>query len=96
MVETELYLQSIISQLVRQEQDLRKLNETMLIIAIEQIRLNRLTQKTLAVQFNVMDISDSEVDKEFVLLQGMVEKLRDRIKEVSNHIALPQPKGSTE
>ena len=93
MVDTEKYLQAIVSQLVRIEQDMRKLNETMYILAIQEIRLNRISLKSLDLQFNVKEIKTDEIDKEFELLKKDVIKLSDSMKDVSNTVSLPMPKG---
>jgi hypothetical protein len=92
--EEKLYRQSEIAQLVKIEKDLRKLNETMLCMVIQEIELNALTLKTLQVQFNVMAIKPVEIEKELATLMELVKSHSEKIKEVSNTLSLPAPSGN--
>ncbi len=93
MIEQEKYNQASISQLIKIEKDLRKMNETMLCLVLQGITLNRLTLKTLQVQFNVMDIKPSEIEAELEALMINVKKYSEKTKEISNTLSLPSPSG---
>lgn len=94
MIEQEKYNQASISQLIKIEKDLRKLNETMLCLVLQEIMLNRLNLKTLDVQFNIKEIKESELEAEFEKTLNMVKKYSDKVKVMSNLLSLPSPSGS--
>ena len=96
MVEQEKYNQQFSAQLIKIEKDLRKLNETMLCLVLQEIMLNRLTLKTLDVQFNIREIKESELEAEFEKTLNMVKKYSDKVNEMSNILSLPAPSGSEE
>ena len=81
----------MIAQLVKIEKDMRKMNESLLCMVIQEIELNALTLKTLQVQFNVMTLKPIEVEKELDVLMNLVRKHSERIKELSNTLSLPAP-----
>ena len=93
MIDQEKYNQQFASQLIKIEKDLRRLNETMLCLVLQGITLNRLTLKTLQVQFNVMDLKEGEIDAEFAVLMKHVKKYSEVAKEISNTLSLPSPTG---
>ena len=94
--EEKLYRQSEIAQLIKIEKDLRKINETMLCMVIQEIELNALTLKTLQVQFNVMTIKPAEIEIELASLMELVKKHSEKVKKVSNTLCLPAPEGNVE
>lgn len=97
MVDVEKYYQSMVSQLVMIEKDLRSTNETLLCLLIQEIELNKLTLRTLQVQFNVMKLEPKEIEEEFDLLFNLVKVYSNKAKEISNNLCLPRPdKGEEE
>jgi len=100
----ELYLQSIVSQLVKIEKDMRGIQETTLCELIAMVEMNRLTLKTLQVQFNVfmknpntgVNQLELEMDDELEKLKERVAKYKDSIKKVSGLLSLPSPEGNGE
>jgi hypothetical protein len=100
----ELYLQSMISELVKLEKDMRGQSESLLAIMIEMIELNRLTLKTLQVQFNVflpnprdnINPLEKELDEEIHLLEHRIGKYKDMAKKLSGMLMLPSPSGNGE
>jgi len=100
----ELYLQSIVSQLVKIEKDMRGIQETGLCELIAMVEMNRLTLKTLQVQFNVFMKNPStgvnqlelEMDDELEKLKERVAKYKESIKKVSSLLSLPSPEGNGE
>jgi hypothetical protein len=55
--------------------------------------LNRLTLKTLDVQFNIKEIKESELEVEFEKTMVMVKKYSEKAKEMCNMLSLPSPSG---
>ncbi len=99
----ELYLQSIVSQLVKMEKDMRGIQETTLCELISMVEMNRLTLKTLQVQFNVfmknsttgVNPLEAEMDEELEKLKERVAKYKESIKKVSSILSLPAPEGDS-
>lgn len=99
----ELYFQSMISQLVKIEKDMRGIQETSLCELLSMVEMNRLTLKTLQVQFNVfienkerINPLEKEIDEEIIKLKERVNKYKDSIKDVSGTLGLPAPDGKGE
>lgn len=100
----ELYYQSIISQLVKIEKDMRGIQETSLCELISMVEMNRLTLKTLQVQFNVFKMNptthvnpiEAELDEEMLHLKERVVRYKEAIKKVSEILSLPAPDGNGE
>ena len=93
MVEQEKYNQQFAAQLIKIEKDIRKSNEILLALVISNLELNRLTLKTLQVQFNVMDIKPTEMDAQIEKLMSYVKSYSEKTKEISNTLMLSAPSG---
>lgn len=86
-----LFNKATIAQLIKIEKDIRKLTECTLALLSQTIQSNKLAKKGLFLQFNVKDLTDTEVGEEFEKVKALIECNSDKTIELARKLMLGSP-----
>jgi len=85
-----LFNKAVLAELIQIKKEMVKTNEFLLCLVIQEIELNKLTTKTLDVQFNVKGVTLKEIEDEYIYLKKLVEKYSDKAVDLTKFKALPE------